>query len=155
MFFYLPRFNNKLQLMKKAPQNVYMVDNGFVKAKAFGVSPDLGKLLENMVFDELLHRGYVPGLTLFYYRSRNDKEADFVLRQGNKVEQIVQVCYDLSLPKTYKREQGALEETSEELKCKNMCVVTWDTEGEMEIDGLKAPIISFEKWAVSIAFTIP
>jgi predicted AAA+ superfamily ATPase len=149
MFFYLPRFNNKLQLMKKAPQKVYMVDNGFVKAKAFGVSPDLGKLLENMVFDELLHRGYVPGLTLFYYRSRNDKEADFVLRQGNKVEQIVQVCYDLSSPKTYKREQGALEETSEELKCKNMCVVTWDTEGEMEIDGLKAPIISFEKWAVS------
>ena len=147
MFFYLPRFNNKLQLMKKAPQKVYMVDNGFVKAKAFGVSPDLGKLLENMVFDELLHRGYAPGLTLFYYRSRNDKEADFVLRQGNKVEQIVQVCYDLSSPKTYKREQGALEETSEELKCKNMCVVTWDTEGDMDVDGVKAPIITIEKWA--------
>jgi hypothetical protein len=30
-----------------------------------------------------------------------------------------------------------------------MCVVTWDTEGEMEIDGIKAPIISFEKWEVS------
>ena len=28
-------------------------------------------------------------------------------------------------------------------------VITWDTEGEMEIDGLKAPIISFEKWEVS------
>ena len=87
---------------------------------------------------------------LFYYRSRNDKEADFVLRQGNKVERIVQVCYDLSSPKTYKREQGALEETSEELKCKNLCVVTWDTEGDMEIDGIKAPIIPFEKWEMNL-----
>jgi len=52
-----------------------------------------------------------------------------VLRQGNKVEQIIQVSYDLLSPKTYKRKQGALEETSEELKCKNMCVITWDTEG--------------------------
>ena len=146
MFFYLPRFNNKLQLMKKAPQKVYMVDNGFLKAKAFGVSPDLGKLLENMVFDELLHRGYVPGLTLFYYRSRNDKEADFVLRQGNKVEQIIQVCYDLSSPKIYKREQSALVEASDELKCNNMYVITWGTEGEMNIKDSTVHIIPFEKW---------
>lgn len=146
MFFYLPRFNNKLQLMKKAPQKVYMVDNGFLKAKAFGVSPDLGKLLENMVFDELLHRGYVPGLTLFYYRSRNDKEADFVLRQGNKVEQIIQVCYDLSSPKIYKREQSALVEASDELKCNNMYVITWGTEGEMNMKDSTAHIIPFEKW---------
>ena len=146
IFFYLPRFNNKLQLMKKAPQKVYMVDNGFLKAKAFGVSPDLGKLLENMVFDELLHRGYVPGLTLFYYRSRNDKEADFVLRQGNKVEQIIQVCYDLSSPKIYKREQSALVEASDELKCNNMYVITWGTEGEMNMKDSTAHIIPFEKW---------
>lgn len=146
IFFYLPRFNNKLQLMKKAPQKVYMVDNGFLKAKAFGVSPDLGKLLENMVFDELLHRGYVPGLTLFYYRSRNDKEADFVLRQGNKVEQIIQVCYDLSSPKIYKREQSALVEASDELKCNNMYVITWGTEGEMNIKDSTVYIVPFEKW---------
>ncbi len=147
MFFFLPRFNNKLQLMKKAPQKVYMVDNGFVKAKAFGVSPDLGKLLENMVFDELLHRGYAPGLTLFYYRSRNDKEVDFVLRQGNKVEQIIQVSYDLSSPKTYKRERSALIEATAELRCRNMCVITWDTEDKMDIEETKVPVVPFDKWA--------
>ncbi len=70
-----------------------------------------------------------------------------MLRQGNKVEQIIQVSYDLLSPKTYKRKQGALEETSEELKCKNMCVITWDTEGDMDVDGVNAPIISFAKWA--------
>ena len=45
------------------------------------------------------------------------------------------------------REAIALEETSEELQCKNMCVVTWDTEGDMDVDGVNAPIISFAKWA--------
>jgi hypothetical protein len=141
MFFYLPRFNNKLQLMKKAPQKIYLVDNGFVKAKSFGVSADLGKLLENMVFVELLRRGYVPGKTLFYYHTRNDKEIDFVLREGNKVECLVQVSYDISSPKTYKREQSALEEGSEELRCDKMCVVTWDTEGEMAVGEKKAKVV--------------
>lgn len=146
MFFYLPRFNNKLQLMKKAPQKVYMVDNGFVKAKAFGVSADLGKLLENMVFVELLRRGYMPGKTLFYYHTRNDKELDFVLREGNMVKCLVQVSYDISSPKTYKREQTALEEGSEELRCDRMFVVTWDTEGEMNVGEKKAEVVAFEKW---------
>ena len=52
LFFYLPRYNNKLKLMKKAPQKVYLVDNGFVAAKAFSMSENLGRLLENQVFVE-------------------------------------------------------------------------------------------------------
>ena len=35
LLYYLPRYNNKLKMMKKAPQKVYVVDNGFVEAKAF------------------------------------------------------------------------------------------------------------------------
>ena len=58
LFFYLSRYNNKLKLMKKAPQKVYVVDNGFVAAKAFNLSENLGRLLENQVFIELLRQGY-------------------------------------------------------------------------------------------------
>jgi hypothetical protein len=86
LFFYLPRFNNKLKLMKKAPRKVYVVDNGFVQSTAFNLSDNLGRLLENQVFVELMRRGYEPGNTLFYYRTRNDKEIDFVARRGTKVE---------------------------------------------------------------------
>ena len=88
LFFYLPRFNNKMKLMKKAPSKVYVVDNGFVQSTAFNLSENLGRLLENQVFVELLRRGYIPGKTLFYYRTRNDKEIDFVTRKGSKVEQF-------------------------------------------------------------------
>ncbi len=124
LFFYLPRFNNKMKLMKKAPSKVYVVDNGFVQSTAFNLSENLGRLLENQVFVELLRRGYVPGKTLFYYRSRNDKEIDFVTRQGSKVEQLIQVCYDMTSEKTRKRELDALVEASEELHCDNLLVIT-------------------------------
>jgi hypothetical protein len=124
LFFYLPRFNNKLKLMKKAPRKVYVVDNGFVQSAAFNLSENLGRLLENQVFAELLRRVYEPGNTLFYYRTRNDKEIDFVTRCGTQVEQLIQVCYDMSSEKTRKRELDALIEAADELHCENLLVVT-------------------------------
>lgn len=124
LFFYLPRFNNKLKLMAKAPKKVYVVDNGFVQSAAFSLSENLGRLLENQVFIELLRRGYITGQTLFYYRTRNDKEVDFVTRKGAKVEQLIQVCYDMTSEKTRKRELDAIVEAAEELHCDNLLIVT-------------------------------
>ena len=116
LFYYLPRFNNKLKLMKKAASKVYVIDNGFVAAKAFNLSENLGRLLENEVFVELLRMGYKVETTLFYYRSRNDREVDFVTRQGTRIERLIQVCYDMSSPKTEKREVDSLIECAGELK---------------------------------------
>lgn len=134
LFYFLPRFNNKMKVMKKAPRKVYVVDNGFVQSTAFNVSENLGRLLENQVFVELLRRGYVPGQTLFYYRTRNDKEIDFVTRRGAKVEQLIQVCYDASSEKTRKREVNALVEAAEELHCENLMIVTNSEEGQIQYE---------------------
>lgn len=132
LFFYLPRFNNKLKLMSKAPKKVYVVDNGFVQSTAFNLSENLGRLLENQVFVKLLRRGYIAGQTLFYYRTRNDKEIDFVTRKGAKVEQLIQVCYDMTSERTRKRELDALVEAAEELHCDNLLVITNSQEGTVE-----------------------
>lgn len=132
LFFYLPRFNNKLKLMNKAPKKVYVVDNGFVQSTAFNLSENLGRLLENQVFVELLRRGYIPGQTLFYYRTRNDKEIDFVTRKGAKVEQLIQVCYDMTSEKTRKRELDALVEAAGELHCDKLLVITNSQEEKIE-----------------------
>ena len=146
LFFYLPRYNNKLKLMKKASQKVYVVDNGFVVAKAFSLSDNLGRLLENQVFIELLRRGYNTEQTLFYYRSRNDKEVDFVLREGTNIKSLIQVCYDMSSPKTAKREVNALVECAEELKCSNLIIVTNNDERTIEKDGYKIQVIPISKF---------
>ena len=89
-------------------------------------------MLENQVFVDLLRRGYIPGKTLFYYRTRNDKEIDLVIRKGTKVEQLIQVCYDMSSEKTCKREFNALVEAAEELHCDNLLVITNSQEEKIE-----------------------
>lgn len=146
LFHYLPRYNNKLNLMKKAPRKVYVVDNGFVAAKAFALSSNLGHLLENQVFIELIRRGYATEKTLFYYRSRNDKEIDFVMRKGTSVEQLVQVCYDMSNPRTEKRETDNLVEGAGELRCDKLVIVTNDEERTIEKDGYKISVIPFSRF---------
>lgn len=146
LFYYLSRYNNKLKLMKKAPRKVYVVDNGFVAAKAFSVTENLGRLLENQIFIELVRRGYDTEKTMFYYRSRNDKEVDFVLRQGAHIERLVQVCYDLSSPKTEKREVDAIVECAGELKCDNLTIVTYDDERTIEKDGYRIDVIPISKF---------
>lgn len=146
LFFYLSRYNNKLKLMKNAPQKVYLVDNGFVSAKAFSLSDNLGRLLENQVFVELLRRGYNTERSLFYYRSRNDKEVDFVTRDGNRIESLIQVCYDLSSPKTEKREVDSLIECAGELKCDHLMIITWDEERVIEKNGYRIEVVPVMKW---------
>lgn len=146
LFFYLSRYNNKLKLMKNAPQKVYLVDNGFVSAKAFSLSDNLGRLLENQVFVELLRRGYNTERSLFYYRSRNDKEVDFVTRDGNRIESLIQVCYDLSSPKTEKREVDSLIECAAELQCDRLVIVTWGEERVIEKNGYRIEVMPVMKW---------
>ena len=141
LFYYLSRYNNKLKLMKKAPRKVYVVDNGFVASKAFSLSDNLGRLLENQVFIELIRRGYDVEKTMFYYRSRNDKEVDFVLREGPRILRLVQVCYDMSSPKTEKCEMDSIVECAGELKCDNLVIVTYNDKRTVEKDGYRIDVV--------------
>lgn len=150
LFYYLPRFNNKLKLMKKAASKVYVIDNGFVAAKAFNLSENLGRLLENEVFVELLRMGYKVETTLFYYRSRNDREVDFVTRQCTRIERLIQVCYDMSSPKTEKREVDSLIECAGELKCNNLMVITNNDEREILKDGYNIKVVPFVKFVMGV-----
>lgn len=146
LFYYLPRYNNKLKLMKKAPQKVYLVDNGFIAAKAFALSDNLGRLLENQVFIELVRRGYDTDKTLFYYHSRNDKEVDFVLRKGPRIERLVQVCYDMSSPKTEKRELESLIECAGELHCSDLTIITNNEERTIKKGDYTVEVVPISKF---------
>ena len=146
LFYYLSRYNNKLKLMTKAPRKVYVVDNGFVTSKVFSLSDNLGRLLENQVFVELIRRGYDVDKTIFYYRSRNDKEVDFVLRKGTHIDKLVQVCYDMSSPKTEKREVDSIVECANELKCNNLFIVTNDDKRIIEKDGYTINVVPISEF---------
>jgi len=146
LFLNLTKYSTKVKTQQKSPKKSYIIDNGFIKARSFELSPNYGRLLENVVFIELLRRQYKLELDLFYYKTRNDKEIDFVCRKGHIVEQLIQVCYDISKPKTLKRELDALIEASSELACDKLILITWDKEDVIEKNEYKIQLVPAWKW---------
>lgn len=130
LVFVLNRFSFKVKEQIKSPRKIYAVDNGFVIAKAFQVSKDISKLVENLIFCEILRRGYKLNRDVFYYKTKNGNEVNFVLRDGIKIKDLIQVCYDIDDFKTKERELKGLIKASEELKCDNLTILTWEYEGE-------------------------
>lgn len=67
------------------------------------------------------------------------------MRKGPQIERLVQVCYDMSSPKTEKREVDSLVECAGELKCDNLVIVTNNDERTLEKDGYKIDVIPISK----------
>lgn len=149
LFFYLPRYNHKLKLMQKAPQKVYIVDNGFLSSSAFQISENKGRLLENLVLLEFIRRKYEIGKNLFYYRNQSDKEVDFVVRENNIVRQLVQVCWDMSNPKTQKREIGSLMACAKDFPNGELFVITWNEQKEITMNAKIIHVVPYYKWCLS------
>lgn len=150
LFVSLTRYANKIKLQQKSARKSYVIDNGFIQARSFELSPNYGRLLENAVFIELLRRKFRPELDLFYYRTRNDREVDFVCRKGHRVEQLIQVCYDISKPVTLKREIDGLLEASTELACHNLLLITWDREEMIEKGGFPIRLQPAWSWLCNL-----
>lgn len=149
LFQHITRYSNKIKNQQKSAQKIYIIDNGFIKARSFELSPNYGRLLENLVFVELLRRDYKPELELFYYRTRNDREIDFLLRKGHRIEQLIQVSYDIEQPKVSKREIDALVEAANELDCTELLLITWNKEDIIEINQLKIKLLPAYKWLIT------
>lgn len=146
LIFSLRRYSPKSLERIKSPRKVYAVDNGFVSAKAIQHSPDKGKLMENLVFTELVKRGVKPNRELFYYKTRNDREVDFVVKKGNEVAELIQVCYESINSDVEQKETKALLEASDELKVKKLTVLTWDEKQEANQGEVKVQFVPLWEW---------
>lgn len=146
LIFPLSRYSAKAGVRLKSPKKIYVVDNGFVSAKAVQHSPDKGKLMENLVFTELVKRGAKPNRDLFYYKTRNDREVDFVVKNGTEISELIQVCYESTNPEVERRETKALLEASGELRPKKLSVLTWDNKREITKDDSVIQFIPLWEW---------
>ena len=138
--FPLKRFSYSYKNVESSISKIYVVDNGLLSLQGIR---DYGRLIENIVFIEL-KRKYTEDL--FYYKSASGREIDFVLRNGKKTTELIQVCYSLDDFMTKEREIKALLQGSEELHCENLLVITWDYGADEIVSGKKIRYVPLGKW---------
>ena len=142
--FSIDRFSFKLKEQMRSPKKVYGYDTGMINAIKFKTGRDIGRLMENLVAVEVMRRGG----EFYYYRSVNGKEVDFVIKRGSKVDELIQVCYDINHHATRKRELTALAKTGKDLGCGHLIILTWDYEAEEKYSGEKVNFLPLWKWII-------
>ncbi|HEX55272.1 MAG: AAA family ATPase [Candidatus Altiarchaeales archaeon] len=144
-FFFLRKFSERVHLRELWPKKIYICDTGLTKTIRY--SQDYGKLIENVVFLELLKKTNIkPLLEIYYWKDYQQREVDFVIREGMKVGQLIQVTYASARDEIERREIKALIKASNELRCKNLLIITWDYEEEEVIDSREIKFIPLWKW---------
>jgi len=147
-------FSYSIKERKQYPKKLYVVDNGIVRAIYPNAEKSFGRLMENSVAVELLRRKESSKFEVFYwkeYGKRNGNEVDFVIREGMSIKKLIQVTYANSKDEIEKREVENLIKASEELKCKDLLIITWDYEGELEVESRKVKCLPLWKWLISFS----
>lgn len=122
--FTVKLFDASLARRQANPKKIYCIDHALVASVASGILVNSGHLLENMVFTALRH----ISSEIFYYKTKNGKEVDFVARLADGSRRLLQVCESMADPRTRKRELGALSDAMAELDLKSGTIVTLNQE---------------------------
>lgn len=142
LLFELNRFDYSLKKQINYSKKLYVVDNGLLNSISFKFSKDYGKLYENLVFIEL-NRKYS---NIYYYITNNNLEVDFLVFEKNKVNALIQVCYDINDINTFERETRSLIEASKELECNNLIILTNNIDKTEIINNKSIKFIPLWKW---------
>ena len=143
LFFFLPIFSYTIKDRSQYSRKSYFGDLGFLYAISGRV--DWGRLYENAVFLELKRKN-ISTIDLNYWKNPEGKEVDFILREGTKTKEIIQVVYDLMDKKTVEREVESLKACAKALKVKKGLIITKDVEKVEEESGLVISYVPLWKW---------
>jgi len=145
LMFSVDRFSFKLKEQMRSPKKGYAYDTGVINVIKFRTGKDIGRLMENLVAVELMRRG----VEFYYYRSLNGKEVDFVIKRGPKVDELIQVCYDIDHHATRKREMISLAKAGKDLGCGHLTILTWDYGADEKYSGKRVNFLPLWRWLIS------
>jgi len=122
------------------PRKIYGVDTGLVNSVSFKFSENRGRLIENLVFMTLVRNQK----EVFYHKETN--ECDFVIREGRKIVQAIQVTLSLQDESVKKRELKGLLEALNSYKLSEGIIVTETEKDSFEMEGKKISVIPLYEW---------
>ena len=119
-----------------SPRKVYVVDHGIAKLYPQGLY--LGRVYENIVFIELLRRGYDV-----YYYDYNGLEVDFVVLSNNRVVKLVEVTYE---DDQVAEKIGKLRKVMKALRCPRAEIVTRELREDYSAGSIEIKIRPLWEW---------
>ena len=141
LLFSLSKLDYSVKAQLRNPKKVYAIDNALVSRLGFHFSGEEGRLLENMVYIELRRRGG----EVFYHNS-GSAECDFVVRDGFRVMQAIQVCYLLDSSDTREREIRGVQDAMDTYQLLEGTIVTNTHEEEVKCGDKIIHILPAWKW---------
>ena len=146
--FFLEKYSPSIYERKSWPKKIYVCDTGISTILHF--SRDFGRLMENGVFLDLLRRRNENQLIEIYHWKTSQYEVDFVVKEGTRISQLIQVTYSSTRNEIDKREINSLLKAGEKLKCKNLLIVTWDYASEEKIKGKTIKFVPMWSWLLRV-----
>lgn len=139
LFFEVLRFNYSVKKQLNYPRKIYIIDPAFFNIIGITFKTNFGRIFENIVFIELKRRKY----DIFYFQEKH--ECDFIIKQDNKILQVIQACYQLT-KENKEREIAGLAGAMREFKLKEGLILTYEQEEELIVEGKKIIIKPIWKW---------
>lgn len=139
LFCYLKKFDYSVKKQQMNPKKVYVIDTAFSNRLGFHFSENRGRILENIVFVELLRRKK----SAYYYSGK--QECDFLIKDGLHVSEAIQVVWTLD-KQNLDREYGGLREAMECYELKKGLIITAGTEIPEDINDDSIRIMPIWEW---------
>lgn len=143
LLFQVYKYDVSLKKQLQNQKKTYFIDNGLVKKLGFMFSDNLGRLLENLVFIELIRRRK----QVYYYKQKY--ECDFVVKDGTRITEAFQVCYALENEETRTREIKGLTEALSAYNLNEGLILTNSDEDELHVEGKTIRFLPAWKWLLS------
>jgi len=141
---YVSQYQKSFKKTELSRSKVYLFDLGYIHFAA-KEPEDYGRILENLVFIELFRREKeVENKKIFYFKSKNGKECDFIVKRNKKTIPI-QVCYKLTI-ENKEREISGLVEAMEFFNEKEGVIITNNQEEDLKIGDKKINVKPIWKW---------
>ena len=126
------KYDKSIVKQRSASAKYYVADIALRNAVLLPESEDSGKALENIVYLNL-ERSLGEEDRVFYYN--DSKECDFVVQRGERVAELIQVCWVLN-EENIEREIGGLLAASTFTGCTKCSIITFNQQQSLERDGL-------------------
>lgn len=133
---FIPMYSTSVKKQIANPKKVYAIDATFAQSNSLSFSKDLGRRLENMVYNKLRYQHK----EIFYYRTAKS-ECDFLTKSNGSVSQAIQVCWEVNND-NLNREITGLKDAMKETNIQNGIIITNNQEDNL--DGIK--LIPAWKW---------